>query len=92
VADLPGDHLSPVTDPAAVTAALLDLAAATVTRVSDQEREFTPDRSHIDMSRDPTPGETGHLAPDDAGERPFIDLSRDPTPGKPDHAAPDDEG
>jgi hypothetical protein len=50
-----------------------------------------PDRSLIDVSRDPTPGEPGHLAPDDAGDRPLIDLSRDPTPGKPDHAAPDDD-
>jgi hypothetical protein len=58
--------------------------------MSDQEREFTPDRSHLDVSRDPTPGQPDHLAPDDAGNRPFIDLSRDPTPGKPDHAAPDD--
>ena len=52
-----------------------------------------PDRSLIDLSRDPTPGEPDHLAPDDSGERPLIDLSRDPTPGVPDHAAPDgDEG
>lgn len=50
-----------------------------------------PDRRFIDVSRDPTPGRPGHLAPDDAGDRPFIDLSRDPTPGKPDHAMPDDE-
>jgi len=59
--------------------------------VTDQQREFTPDRSHIDLSRDPTPGVPDHLAPDDAGDRPFIDLSRDPTPGKPDHAAPEDD-
>ena len=52
-----------------------------------------PDRSLIDLSRDPTPGEPDHLAPDDSGDRPLIDLSRDPTPGVPDHAAPDeDEG
>ncbi|MFL6127443.1 MAG: hypothetical protein ACJ73E_00060 [Mycobacteriales bacterium] len=50
-----------------------------------------PDRSLIDLSRDPTPGEPDHLAPDDAGDRPLIDLSRDPTPGVPDHAVPDDE-
>jgi len=75
-----------------VTAALLALApAATVRGVTEQEREFTPDRTHIDLSRDPNPGKPDHLAPDDAGERPFIDLSRDPTPGKPDHAAPDDD-
>lgn len=49
-----------------------------------------PDRSKIDLSRDPTPGEPDHLAPDDAGDRPLIDLSRDPTPGVPDHLAPDD--
>ena len=94
VADLPGDHLSTLTAPAAVTAQLLALAApaaATVTRVSDNEREFTPDRSHIDPSRDPNPGVPDHAAPDDAGDRPFIDLSRDPTPGRADHAAPDDE-
>jgi hypothetical protein len=59
--------------------------------MSGEKRPFTPDRSHIDLSRDPTPGVPDHLAPDDAGERPFIDLSRDPTPGKPDHAYPDDE-
>lgn len=50
-----------------------------------------PDRRHIDLSRDPTPGVPDHAAPDDAGDRPLIDLSRDPTPGVPDHAAPDDE-
>jgi hypothetical protein len=49
-----------------------------------------PDRSKIDLARDPTPGQPDHLAPDDAGDRPLIDLSRDPTPGMPDHAAPDD--
>jgi len=95
VGDLPGDHLSMVTDPAGVTAAMLALAeqvAATVTRVSDNEREFTPDRSNIDPSRDPTPGVPDHLAPDDAGDRPLIDPTRDPTPGKPDHAVPDDDG
>jgi hypothetical protein len=59
--------------------------------VSDNQREFTPDRSHIDPARDPNPGVPDHLAPDDAGDRPFIDLTRDPTPGRPDHAAPDDE-
>ena len=53
------------------------------------ERGF-PDRSFIDLSRDPTPGEPDHLAPDESGDRPLIDLSRDPTPGEPDHAAPDD--
>jgi hypothetical protein len=94
VADLPSDHLGMVTAPAAVVARLLDLAgltAATVTRVSDEQRGFTPDRSNIDPSRDPNPGVPDHLAPDDAGERPFIDLSRDPTPGRPDHAAPEDD-
>jgi len=50
-----------------------------------------PDRSLIDLSRDPTPGEPDHLAPDDSGDRPLIDLSRDPTPGVPDHAAPDED-
>jgi hypothetical protein len=50
-----------------------------------------PDRSLIDLSRDPNPGVPDHAAPDDAGERPLIDLSRDPNPGVPDHAAPDDE-
>jgi hypothetical protein len=55
-----------------------------------EERGF-PDRSLIDLSRDPTPGEPDHLASDDVGDRPLIDLSRDPTPGVPDHAAPDDE-
>jgi hypothetical protein len=66
------------------------VAAANVTRVSDNERGFTPDRSNIDPSRDPNPGVPDHAAPDDAGDRPFIDLTRDPTPGKPDHAAPED--
>lgn len=55
-----------------------------------EERGF-PDRSLIDLSRDPTPGVPDHAAPDDAGDRPLIDLSRDPTPGVPDHAAPEDE-
>lgn len=50
-----------------------------------------PDRSLIDLARDPTPGEPDHLAPDDAGDRPLIDLSRDPTPGVPDHAVPDED-
>lgn len=49
-----------------------------------------PDRSLIDLSRDPTPGVADHAAPDDVGDRPLIDLSRDPTPGVPDHAAPED--
>ena len=51
---------------------------------------FTPDRSLIDLSRDPTPGVPDHAAPDDVGDRPLIDLSRDPNPGVPNHAAPDD--
>jgi hypothetical protein len=55
-----------------------------------EERGF-PDRSLIDLSRDPTPGAPDHAAPDDAGDRPLIDLSRDPTPGVPDHAAPDED-
>jgi hypothetical protein len=65
--------------------------------VSDEQSPETdessgdPGRKFIDVSRDPTPGRPGHLAPDDAGDRPFIDLSRDPTPGKPDHAAPDED-
>jgi hypothetical protein len=50
-----------------------------------------PDRSLIDLSRDPNPGVADHAAPDDAGDRPLIDLSRDPTPGEPDHAAPEDD-
>lgn len=54
------------------------------------QREFSPDRSLIDLSRT-TAGEPEHLAPDDAGDRPLIDLSRDPTPGVPDHAAPEDD-
>ena len=58
---------------------------------ADETGSGFPDRSKIDLSRDPTPGEPDHRAPDDAGERPLIDLSRDPTPGVPDHAAPDDE-
>jgi hypothetical protein len=62
-------------------------AAATLTPMS--EREFTPDRSRIDPSRDPTPGVPDHLRPDD--EEPGFDVGRDPTPGVPDHAAPDDE-
>lgn len=62
-------------------------AADTLTAMS--EREFTPDRSRIDASRDPTPGVPDHLRPDD--EEPGFDVSRDPTPGVPDHAAPDDE-
>jgi len=83
--------LTPITEPAAVAGAPGELAAATVIRMSGQERPFTPDRSHIDVPRESAPGAPRHLAPDDAGERPFIDLSRDPTPGKPDHAAPDDD-
>lgn len=50
-----------------------------------------PDRRHIDLSRDPTPGVPDHAAADGAPLHPLIDLSRDPTPGKPDHALPDDE-
>ena len=53
------------------------------------EREFTPDRSRIDVSRDPTPGVPDHLRPDD--EEPSFDVGRDPTPGRPDHAAPDED-
>jgi len=52
------------------------------------EREFTPDRSRIDVSRDPTPGVPDHLRADD--DEPTFDVSRDPTPGVADHAAPDD--
>ena len=62
-----------------------------VQKANGSEEGGFPDRSLIDLSRDPTPGEPDHLAPDDAGDRPLIDLSRDPTPGVPDHAAPDDE-
>jgi hypothetical protein len=94
VAELPGDHLEMMRDPAGVTRALLALAgeiAATVPRMSEEPREFVPDRSKIDLSRDPTPGVPDHLAPDDAVDRPLIDLSRDPNPGRPNHAAPDDE-
>ncbi|HEY7049771.1 MAG TPA: hypothetical protein VH373_21320 [Jatrophihabitantaceae bacterium] len=57
--------------------------------MSDNEREFTPDRSRIDISRDPTPGEPGHLRADD--EAPSFDVSRDPTAGVPDHSAPEDD-
>ena len=57
---------------------------------SEKTTGFTPDRSLIDLSRDPTPGAPDHAAPDDAGDRPFIDLSRDPNPGVPNPAAPDD--
>jgi hypothetical protein len=53
------------------------------------EREFTPDRSRIDVSGDPTPAVPGHLRDDD--EAPGFDVSRDPTPGVPDHAAPEDD-
>jgi hypothetical protein len=53
------------------------------------EREFTPDRTRIDVSRDPTPGVPDHLRPDD--EEPGFDVGRDPTPGVPDHAAPDED-
>jgi len=53
------------------------------------EREFTPDRSRIDVSRDPTPGVPDHLRPDD--EEPGFDVGRDPTPGVPDHAAQDED-
>jgi hypothetical protein len=94
VVERPGDHLEMMLDPAGVAEALLALVeeiAANVPRMSDQPREFTPDRSKIDLSRDPTPGVPDHLAPDDAGDRPFIDLSRDPTPGRPSHAAPDED-
>ena len=65
-------------------------AAAGAAAGSTGSRGF-PDRSLIDLSRDPTPGEPDHLAPDDSGDRPLVDLSRDPTPGVPDHAAPDDD-
>jgi hypothetical protein len=71
--------------------ALAEEITATVPRMSEEPREFIPDRSKIDLSRDPTPGVPDHLAPDDAEDRPFIDLSRDPTPGRPSHAAPEDE-
>jgi hypothetical protein len=94
VMDHPGDHLEMMFDPTGVTKALLALfgeIAANVPRMSEESREFTPDRSKIDLSRDPNPGVPDHLAPDDAGERPFIDLSRDPNPGRPAHAAPDDD-
>ena len=57
--------------------------------MADSEREFTPDRSRIDVSRDPTPSVPDHLRDDD--EAPDFDVSRDPTPGVPDHAAPDDD-
>src|SRR5882724_11677615 len=49
-----------------------------------------PDRSLIDLSRDPDPGVADHAAPADAVDRPLIDLSRAPTPGVADHAAQDD--
>jgi hypothetical protein len=62
-------------------------AADTLTPMSP--REFTPDRSRIDVSRDPTPGVPDHLRPDD--EEPSFDISRDPTPGVPDHATPDND-
>jgi hypothetical protein len=94
VVDRPGDHLDMMIDPVGVTGTLLALVeeiAANVPRMSEETREFTPDRSKIDLSRDPTPGKPDHLAPDDAGERPFIDLSRDPNPGRPAHAAPEDD-
>lgn|GEM_PF-6935841 len=52
-----------------------------------------PDRRHIDLSRDPTPGVPDHALPDDAtGPHPLVDLSRDPTPGVPDHAMPEETG
>lgn len=59
--------------------------------MGDEQREFTPDRSHIDVSRDPTPGVPDHLRDDDVEPGPLIDLTRDPTPGHPDHAMPDEE-
>lgn len=53
--------------------------------------EVRPGQEHVDLSRDPTPGEPDHALPDDAkGPHPLVDLSRDPTPGHPDHALPDD--
>jgi hypothetical protein len=33
--------------------------------MADSERELAPDRSRIDVSRDPTPGVPDHAAPDD---------------------------
>ncbi len=50
-----------------------------------------PDRRHIDLSRDPTPGVADHAAAEGAPLHPLIDLSRDPTPGVADHALPDDD-
>jgi hypothetical protein len=58
---------------------------------SETTSEF-PDRQHIDLSRDPTPGHPDHALPDDAeAPHPLVDLSRDPTPGQPDHALPEDD-
>ena len=57
---------------------------------SDTSAAF-PDRQHIDLDRDPTPGVPDHALPDDAdAPHPLVDLSRDPTPGVPDHALPED--
>ena len=67
-----------------------DRGPSTEPASSGSDAKGFPDRSLIDLSRDPTPGVPDHAAPDDAGDRPLIDLSRDPTPGVPDHAAPDD--
>lgn len=59
--------------------------------VTSEPRSGFPDRQHIDLSRDPSPGTPSHALPDDAtGPHPLVDLSRDPTPGVPDHAMPDD--
>lgn len=57
--------------------------------MTEKPREFTPDRSKIDLSRDRTPGEPGHLRPD--GVPPSFDVSRDPNPGVPNHAWPDED-
>jgi len=57
--------------------------------MTETPREFNPDRTWIDASKDPTPGRPGHLRED--GVPPSFDMSRDPTPGVPDHAWPEDD-
>ena len=59
--------------------------------MTDHPSPGFPDRRHIDLSRDPSPGVANHAAEEGAPLHPLIDLSRDPTPGVPDQALPDDE-
>lgn len=59
--------------------------------MTDGQSPGFPDRRHIDLSRDPTPGVPDHAAEEGAPLHPLIDLTRDPTPGVADHALPEDD-